>query len=586
MEDGVFNVSANTVPLIIVRDQTFQSDVHLLPVEQVCDLGEKKNTDGECLKCPKGEFNEIPDSPSCLKCPVQSSTPGEGARSKDECACIHPLMLQQRDRSCKCPNGTRNNAGLICELCQKGEYNEIPDSPSCLKCPRGKVVPYEGATANTQCVCQENKVLLANQDACGCIAGFKTGDGDSCEKCPESSYSDQSDSSVCQLCPGGSKAKSIGASDASQCFCDATYVDSTQYDNLQPLATSGVHTDCASCLSMQNRNASGDAVGLGTAVVCPGTPVDGRLFTSAGHWRNSSRSVNVYKCAQESHCKGAGINCTMTKLAEGSNVNVSCSSVDHGDESCAANRRGVLCWNCRAGFGGTSCISCDEMRGNSGLAITGGVVAAMLGLMYCQHCAKDPALPKTLTFLIDHAQLLSIISNIRLPWSCLQFNMFSVISMGELSLGVLFGSNCALGLNYFSKLILTAFSPAILIGLGSCGALLLRAIQSARSKPLIFTLKQELLQVVSVCVVLSHSSVTRFGFMFFAFVEIENRQLNVMDLSIDLASVEYKAHAWVACLMLIYCVAVPLLAAFAIWRIHKQDPGMLENTNSWVYHCF
>jgi hypothetical protein len=173
----------------------------------------------------------------------------------------------------------------------------------------------EGATTEVQCVCKPGRVQLSGQGICGCEVGYRTNGDGGCQLCDESSFSDEPGSSICTPCPAGSKSKQAGASDAAQCVCGDTFVDSTMYGNLLPLSET---TKCASCMGggqgIQLMNLSGAAVGLGAAVVCPGTLADGRLFTAAGHWRGSLKSVNLYKCEQESHCNGAGTNCTLAKL--------------------------------------------------------------------------------------------------------------------------------------------------------------------------------------------------------------------------------------------------------------------------------
>ena len=80
------------------------------------------------------------------------------------------------------------------------------------------------------------------------------------------------------------------------------------------------------------------------------------------------------------------------------------------------------------------------------------------------------------SFLIDHAQLLAIVSSMTLPWSCLMRQAFSFLSFEGFSIAAVFGSSCALSLDWQGKLVLMTFSPLVLIAMGLFAAMIKRAV--------------------------------------------------------------------------------------------------------------
>ena len=84
------------------------------------------------------------------------------------------------------------------------------------------------------------------------------------------------------------------------------------------------------------------------------------------------------------------------------------------------------------------------------------------------------------SFLIDHAQLLAIVSSMALPWSCLVRQSFSFLSFEGFNIASVFGSNCGLSLDWQGKLVLMTFSPLVLIAMGFSAALVKRAVWKSK----------------------------------------------------------------------------------------------------------
>jgi hypothetical protein len=144
-------------------------------------------------------------------------------------------------------------------------------------------------------------------------------------------------------------------------------------------------------------------------------------------------------------------------------------------DRCKENRTGIKCFDCIEGHGAWDCIPCPASWLTT-LAFIGAVLGAMASLAYLHHCSKQPEMPKTLTFMIDHCQLLSIIAACDLKWSCAARQMFNILSFADFSIAGGIGSSCALGLNYYWKMLLMSMSPLLLWLLGMIVVFVLRNV--------------------------------------------------------------------------------------------------------------
>ena len=153
-------------------------------IKVTCDKGYHlpKTKTGRCVKCPPGQYNDLPGQDKCRECP-------RGTYADDE----EPVSCK------KCPKGTYNDRtgqyGISnCTVCEKMTYNEHEGALECKPCLVGTYSDDVGAThcsnchplckacfgpSNTQCLSCTNTVDL---ETCGCS--------------PEA----YGDNSICQLC--------------------------------------------------------------------------------------------------------------------------------------------------------------------------------------------------------------------------------------------------------------------------------------------------------------------------------------------------------------------------------------------------
>ena len=330
--------------------------------------------------------------------------------------------------------------------------------------------------------------------------------------------------------------------------------------------------NCLSCFTaspLQMGNLSGNTVVLEVGAICPGSSAGGRLFTRNGFWRSAVTSVNFYPCAKEGWCLGAHCNYSS------SSAQYECAEHD----SCTANRRGVLCWDCAPGFGSNDCIPCPEAGTKWFLVTLAGIVTAA-GLLYCQMCAQRPDMPKTVTFLIDHCQLLSIVSSMSLSWSCLMRQALSWLSLEGFSISAVFGSACALAMDWQQKLMLMAFSPLLLVALGCLAVALKRAVRSSS-----FTVLEEVTQMTQVVVVLTHSSLTAMSMAYFATEEFDRVEHLRSNISMPANDPKHEAVFGFAVFMLVYACAVPVLFSAALVALHYHSPETLTDRHGGcLYH--
>jgi hypothetical protein len=192
---------------------------------------------------------------------------------------------------------------------------------------------------------------------------------------------------------------------------------------------------------------------------------------------------------------------------------------------------------------------------------------------------------KTLTFLIEHCQLLAIIAACDLKWSCAARQMFNVLSFADFSIASGIGSSCALGLNYYLKMLLMSVSPLLLWLIGMTVVFIMRAAKK-RLNPAAdhtYSSTEEVFQMLQVICILMHSSLTRAAFGYFSFEEIHS-EANVTtatkhlkaDYRATRSDIEYSQFMVVAVLMLIFVVMVPLSLSVGLEIAARTRPEYLE----------
>jgi hypothetical protein len=198
-----------------------------------------------------------------------------------------------------------------------------------------------------------------------------------------------------------------------------------------------------------------------------------------------------------------------------------------------------------------------------------GFILTMGSLAYLQFCAQQPEMAKTLTFLIEHCQLLSIVSACDLNWSCASRQMFATFSIADFSISSTFGSSCALQLDYYRKIAFMSTSPLVLWLCGMLMVVLSRIVK----KPHLFSLREEALQMAQVIITLTHSSLTRSAMGYFATESIfdgtDTPQEHLKaDYRAQTSDPEYSQFLIVAVIMLVFVVLVPVTFSAGTWSCY------------------
>ncbi|CAH1794302.1 unnamed protein product [Owenia fusiformis] len=206
-----------------------------------------------CEPCPVGEFQSEKWQISCMACPAKYSTVGEGASNSSQCkyvcpdgaeegssngTCVDCLQGFYKDNtidrfSCLgCPqdrittgNGSTSVAQCSLLSCSAGRYYNS-SSDSCQDCPVGS---YQSERNQITCiVCTTNYTTLSNGSSQAadcqfyCPSGYEhnaTIGAQSCEVCPRETYKSNNNSlfDSCQPCTAGFIATQEGATDKQQC---------------------------------------------------------------------------------------------------------------------------------------------------------------------------------------------------------------------------------------------------------------------------------------------------------------------------------------------------------------------------------
>jgi hypothetical protein len=323
-----------------------------------------------CPKCPSGHFNENAGTGICTSCP-----PGKYASS---------------------------TGSLSCASCTAGYYASAGGSASCKICPAGK---YGGGGASN-CVQQPSDCLTTNP-------GFVPGAGDTskcniaticpkgtfaptCATCPAGKYQDKQGQTSCKACVAGQYGPG-GAVPCADC-------SKGQYQG------GGAQTSCKSCTGGRYQPMQGQvscqACGS-AAVYCPA---------------NSTKQVNVPRdflstpqAAPEAErsgferCPPTGILCrggvgimldgywlppgtagkiTSTTVIYKCPVASACTASDNATSVvCEAGHMGLLCGECKSGYGMAPSGACADCPSHS-TAVLVTFIAAFMG------CAVAAALTR------------------------------------------------------------------------------------------------------------------------------------------------------------------------------------------------
>ena len=130
-----------------------------------CPIGSYQNKNGSeiCIFCPLDSYSDTPASHQCIQCGNDKDgnalhTPGLGSNSKAQCEILEKTCpMNQRPLAsgkCEdCPIGFHgNDKGTRCIPCQKGYYQPVAGSSSCLVCnaPRCQQMLGGGDLSNAE----------------------------------------------------------------------------------------------------------------------------------------------------------------------------------------------------------------------------------------------------------------------------------------------------------------------------------------------------------------------------------------------------------------------------------------------------
>ena len=200
---------------------------------QICSPGTYTNTEGEphCKPCQHGRYTTSNESIDCRECPV-------GKHSITPTLCNPCAFGKYADET-----------GLThCKNCPQDFFHMQIASTTfqdCLRCPKGKITAYEGASACVECPpgrikgatiglcepCSRGRYRASGQTSCnpcpvgkyGLIGGYTS--EDDCHDCPAGTYgilsshsqNHSSKEESCMVCPTG-KISYSGSSSKSECF--------------------------------------------------------------------------------------------------------------------------------------------------------------------------------------------------------------------------------------------------------------------------------------------------------------------------------------------------------------------------------
>lgn len=159
----------------------------------VCADGEALNSDGDCVKCPKGSFHDR-EMGFCSPCPKGTYQDLDGAVSCKQCpegsVTIAPKSTSIDDCQAPCPPGTFSRSGLgTCRACPPGTYQDQYQQVQCKICPEGSSNEDYGSAHEADCkkYCEPGTYSESGLEACTpCKRGFyqEMSGRKSCVECP------------------------------------------------------------------------------------------------------------------------------------------------------------------------------------------------------------------------------------------------------------------------------------------------------------------------------------------------------------------------------------------------------------------
>lgn len=193
-----------------------------------CFPGEFVDSNLVCTDCPRGEYSEVMNEPSCTKCPGNTTTDFEGAFDASICEGCRPG---------EGVGGFGSNSDVLCGTCSPGQYQDQDPGLDCIPCPPG--------TGSTD----------ADEDFFFGGGGYTS--VEECLKCPPGTYSRlRFGIRDCLTCPDGLIAPNEGTEECIECppgFIAAdgaircVKIDDGSSDITCPAGTEKNGTECIPC---------------------------------------------------------------------------------------------------------------------------------------------------------------------------------------------------------------------------------------------------------------------------------------------------------------------------------------------------
>lgn len=162
-----------------------------------CSVGYYSDKYGQtqCSACSPGQYQNRTGSPTCSLCGIGTYNPSEKANSSKSCL--------------SCPSGkyAATQSLSACQDCGKDHFTDdtMPIKSTCVECKPGMTTEGSGATICTpdETPCLPGFMRSDDGLCVPCKSGQYSVDGRACSKCEKNSYSAQTGSQTCTLCPAG-----------------------------------------------------------------------------------------------------------------------------------------------------------------------------------------------------------------------------------------------------------------------------------------------------------------------------------------------------------------------------------------------
>ena len=398
---NVSAIHASTHQLVVGVHPTsidFQPPLMLLYDEPKCARG--RAGVGECKICSPGTYTNTEGEPQCKPCQH-----GRYTISNESVECN------------ECPVGRHSSTTTLCNPCAFGKYADetglthCKDCPQdffhmqiasttfqdCLRCPKGKITAYEGASACVECPpgkikgvtiglcepCPRGRYRASGQTSCnpcpvgkyGLMEGYTS--EDDCHNCPAGRYgvlpsqyqNHSSEKDSCMFCPPG-KISYSGSSSKSECFDCMLGKTSVRGEGSCQECHAGKYTkvpgaSCEMCPAGKINRFNGSVV----CESCPENAVPALERTSCvcekGFYGRPGVGPGCERCPSGAECPDKNLDVTKILSKPGYWRHSSESVEFHSCKEFHACSGGTWNQSCRAGHHGPMCNICNKLYAKS-----------------------------------------------------------------------------------------------------------------------------------------------------------------------------------------------------------------------------